>query len=60
MDTDRRQEDTSLGGRVDLLAVAPDGVGVLIELKRGERSRPKVEKQEGGATWMGSPDQHAD
>jgi hypothetical protein len=41
MDTDRRQEDTSLGGRVDLLAVAPDGVGVLIELKRGERSRPK-------------------
>lgn len=34
-----RQEDTGLGGRVDLLAVAPDGAVVLIELKRDRTPR---------------------
>jgi hypothetical protein len=34
-----RQEDTGLGGRVDLLAVAPDGAVVLIELKRERTPR---------------------
>ena len=34
-----RQEDTGFGGRVDLLAIAPDGTLILIELKRERTPR---------------------
>jgi hypothetical protein len=37
-----RQEDTGFGGRVDLLAVAPDGAVVLVELKRDRTPREVV------------------
>ena len=37
-----RQEDTGLGGRIDLLAIAPDGALVLIELKRDRTPRDVV------------------
>ena len=34
-----RQEPTGLGGRIDLLAIAPDASLVLIELKRNRTPR---------------------
>ncbi len=37
-----RQEDTGFGGRMDLLAIAPDGSLVLIELKRDRTPREVV------------------
>jgi RecB family endonuclease NucS len=36
------QEDTGRGGRVDLLAIAPDGTLVLIECKRDRTPREAV------------------
>lgn len=37
-----RQRDTGFGGRIDLLAIAPDGALVLIELKRDRSPREVV------------------
>ncbi|MGY8831654.1 MAG: endonuclease NucS domain-containing protein, partial [Pseudomonadales bacterium] len=37
-----RQESTGLGGRIDLLAIAPDASLVLIELKRDRTPRDVV------------------
>src|SRR6266700_5009736 len=47
-----RQEDTGFGSRIDLLAVAPDGALVLIELKRGMTPRDVVAQAIDYATWL--------
>jgi hypothetical protein len=47
-----RQEDTGLGGRVDLLAIAPDGALVLIELKRDRTPRDIVGQAVDYAGWV--------
>jgi hypothetical protein len=47
-----RQEDTHLGGRIDLLAIAPDGTLILIELKRGRTPREVVAQAIDYATWV--------
>lgn len=47
-----RQEDTGLGGRIDLLAIAPDGSLVLIELKRDRTPREVVAQALDYATWV--------
>ncbi|ODT04875.1 MAG: nuclease [Gemmatimonadetes bacterium SCN 70-22] len=47
-----RQEDTGYGGRIDLLAIAPDGVLVLIELKRDRTPREVVAQALDYATWV--------
>ena len=49
-----RQEDTSHGGRIDLLALAPDGALILIELKRGRTPREVVAQALDYATWAES------
>ena len=51
-----RQEDTGFGGRIDLLAIAPDGTLILIELKRGRTPREVVAQAIDYATWLeGTP-----
>jgi hypothetical protein len=47
-----RQEDTGHGGRVDLLALAPDGSLVLVELKRDRTPREVVAQALDYASWV--------
>jgi hypothetical protein len=47
-----RQEDTGFGGRIDLLAIAPDGALVLIELKRDKTPRDVVAQSLDYASWV--------
>jgi len=47
-----RQEDTGFGGRIDLLAVAPDGSLVLIEVKRDRTPREVVAQALDYAGWV--------
>jgi len=46
-----RQEETGHGGRIDLLALAPDGTLILIELKRGSTPREVVAQSLDYAAW---------
>lgn len=54
-----RQEDTGFGGRIDLLAIAPDGALILIELKRGRTPREVVAQAIDYATWAEALDADA-
>jgi len=47
-----RQEKTSFGGIIDLLAIAPDGSLVLIELKRDKTPREIVAQALDYASWV--------
>jgi uncharacterized protein YeaO (DUF488 family) len=47
-----RQEITSHGGRVDLLAIAPDGSLVLVELKRDRTPREIIAQALDYASWV--------
>ena len=47
-----RQEETGFGGRIDLLAIAPDGSLVLIELKRDRTPRDVVAQALDYAGWV--------
>lgn len=47
-----RQEDTGFGGRIDLLAIAPDGALVLIEIKRNRTPRDVVAQALDYASWV--------
>lgn len=47
-----RQVDTGYGGRIDLLAIAPDGSLVLIELKRNRTPRDVVAQALEYAGWV--------
>ena len=47
-----RQEDTGFGGRIDLLAIAPDGSLILIELKRNRTPREVVAQALDYASWV--------
>ena len=47
-----RQEPTGLGGRIDLLAIAPDASLVLIELKRDRTPREIVAQALDYASWV--------
>lgn len=49
-----RQEVTSHGGRIDLLAIVPDGSLVLIELKRERTPREIVAQALDYASWVES------
>ena len=46
-----RQEDPDLGGRIDLLPLAPDGSLVLIELKRNRTPRQVVAQALDYTSW---------
>lgn len=54
-----RQEDTGYGGRIDLLALAPDGSVILIELKRGKTPREVVAQAIDYAAWAEKLDAQA-
>jgi hypothetical protein len=47
-----RQEDTGYGGRIDLLAIAPDASLVLVELKRDRTAREAVAQALDYASWV--------
>ena len=47
-----RQVDTGFGGRIDLLALAPDGSLVLVELKRDRTPREVVAQALDYAAWV--------
>jgi len=47
-----RQCDTGVSGRIDLLALAPDGTLILIELKRDKTPREVVAQALDYATWV--------
>ena len=47
-----RQVDTGLGGRIDLLCIAPDGTLVLVELKRDRTPREVVAQALDYASWV--------
>jgi len=47
-----RQEKTAHGGIIDLLAIAPDGALVIIELKRGRTPRDVVAQALDYASWV--------
>ena len=47
-----RQVDTGTGGRIDLLAIAPDGSLVLVELKRDRTPREVVAQALDYAAWV--------
>lgn len=47
-----RQQNTPFGGRIDLLAIAPDGSLVLIELKRDKTPREIVAQAIDYASWV--------
>lgn len=47
-----RQENTGFGGRIDLLAIAPDGSLILIELKRDRTPREVVAQAIDYASWV--------
>lgn len=47
-----RQEQTGLGGRIDLLAITPDASLVLIELKRNRTPREVVAQALDYASWV--------
>lgn len=49
-----QQEDTGTGGRIDLLAIAPDASLVLIELKRHQTPRDVVAQSLDYASWVES------
>ena len=47
-----QQEDNGFGGRIDLLAIAPDGSLILIELKRARTPRDVVAQALDYAGWV--------
>jgi Endonuclease NucS len=47
-----RQEHTGHGGRIDLLAIAPDGALILIEIKRDRTPRDVVAQAIDYASWV--------